>query len=144
MRWGTEKQLEFIDLRLFWDGVVNRQELVGTFGISLQQASADYARYLEIALATLPTIAPRTVMSTATPSIRGLTTPDSARQLAHLWLMAEGIVDEGYTRLGEMPPFDIVPGPARRIDPMVLRTVLDAIRRRQAIECDSCPAFRCE
>lgn len=49
LRWGTEKRLEFIDLRLFWDGVVNRQGLAGTFGVSLQQASADFSRYLNIA-----------------------------------------------------------------------------------------------
>lgn len=49
LRWGTEKRLEFINLRLFWDGVVNRQELAGKFGISLQQTSADFAHHLETA-----------------------------------------------------------------------------------------------
>jgi hypothetical protein len=134
LRWGTEKRLEFIDLRLFWDGVVNRQELAGVFGISLQQASADFARYLEMAPgnAVYNRSANGYVRSeTFSPQ---LITPDSARQLAHLRLMAEGIVEKGFGGFGQSPCFDIVPGPARRIDPLVLRAILDAIRRRQEIE----------
>lgn len=134
LRWGTEKRLEFIDSRLFWDGVINRQELAGIFGISLQQASADFARYLEMAPgnAAYNRSANGYVRSeTFSPK---LTTPDSARQLAHLRLMAEGIVQEGFGGFGQAPSFDVVPGPARRIDPLVLRAILDAIRRRQEIE----------
>lgn len=134
LRWGAERRLEFIDLRLFWDGVVNRQDIAGIFGISLQQASADFARYLEMAPgnAAYNRSANGYVRSeTFSPK---LITPDSARQLAHLRLMAEGIVEQGFGGFGQAPCFDIVPGPARRIDPLVLRAILDAIRRRQEIE----------
>lgn len=134
LRWGTEKRLEFIDLRLFWDGVVNRQELAGTFGISLQQASADFTRYLEIAPGNAVYYrAANGYVRTESFQPR-LTTPQSARHLAHLRLMAEGIVDAGFTGLGQVPPFDVVPGPARQIDPLVLRSILDAIRGQQEIE----------
>lgn len=134
LRWGTEKRLEFIDLRLFWDGVVNRQELAGRFGISLQQASADFARYLEIAPGNAA------YNRAAKGYVRSdifnprLTTPDAARHLAHLRRTAEGIVDSSEVGLGLTPPFDIVPGPVRRIDPLVLRSILDAIRGRREIE----------
>lgn len=134
LRWGTEKRLEFIDLRLFWDGVVNRQELAGTFGVSLQQASADFARYLNIAPGNaVYNRAANGYVRSDTFSPR-LITPDAARQLAHLRLMAEGIAEQGFSGFGQAPSFDVVPGPARRIDPLVLRSILDAIRKRQEIE----------
>lgn len=134
LRWGAAQRLEFIDLRLFWAGVVNRQELAEKFGISLQQASADFGRYLEIA----PLNA--TYSRAANGYVRSdnfsprLTTPDAGRHLAHLRLTAEGIIDPSEVGLGLTPYFDIVPGPLRRIDPTVLRDILDAIRGRRELD----------
>src|SRR5688572_6394184 len=53
VRWGVQRRLEFIDFRLFWDGRFNRRDLVETFGISAQQASADIAQYEAMAQANL-------------------------------------------------------------------------------------------
>ncbi|MBK8322346.1 MAG: WYL domain-containing protein [Betaproteobacteria bacterium] len=47
--WGIERRLEFIDFRLRWDRTVNRADLIRFFRISPQQASADFARYAELA-----------------------------------------------------------------------------------------------
>src|SRR5215471_7212147 len=47
--WGQQQRLEFIDFRLFWEGRLNRSDLIEFFGISLPQASLDLARYMEIA-----------------------------------------------------------------------------------------------
>ena len=63
-----------------------------------------------------------------------LTTPDAACHLARLRQMGEGIVVPGIAGMGQISPFDIVPGVACRIDPFVLRGILDAIRGRQEIE----------
>ncbi|MDX1063885.1 WYL domain-containing protein [Sinorhizobium medicae] len=134
LRWGTERRLEFIELRLFWDGVVNRRELAGTFGISLQRGSADFARYLDIAPANAA------YSRAANGYVRSgafrprFTTPDPVRHLSHLRLTSEGALDRGFSGSGQMPSFDIVPGPVRRIDPLVLRSIPDAIRGRQEIE----------
>ena len=46
VRWGVERRLEFIEFRLFWEGHVNRGDLMAAFGISINQASADLNRYL--------------------------------------------------------------------------------------------------
>jgi hypothetical protein len=134
LRWGTGKRLEFIDSRLFWDGVVSCQELAGIFGISLQQASADFARYLEMAPGNAVCNRSENGYVRSETFSPKLTTPDSVRQIAHLRLMAEGIVRKGFGGFGQAPSFDVVPGPARRIDPPVLRAILDAIRRWQEIE----------
>lgn len=53
LRWGIERRLEFIDFRLFWEGRINRSDLTDQFGISTPQASADLARYQEMAPSNL-------------------------------------------------------------------------------------------
>lgn len=144
LRWGTERRFEFIELRLFWNGIVNRQELAGTFGISLQQASADFARYLDIAPgnAAYNRAANGYVRSGAFRS--RFTTPDAVRHLSHLRLTSEGMLDPGFPGSGQIPSFDIVPGPVSRIDPLVLRSILDAIRGRQEIEITYQSTLRAE
>ena len=41
LRWGIEQRLEFIEFRLFWEGHVNRSDLMDQFGVSVNQASTD-------------------------------------------------------------------------------------------------------
>lgn len=47
MRWGVERRLEFIEFRLFWEGSINRGDIVDTFGVSVPQASKDLSLYQE-------------------------------------------------------------------------------------------------
>jgi predicted DNA-binding transcriptional regulator YafY len=46
-RWGVERRLEFIEFRLFWEGGVNRSDIVDEFGVSVPQASKDLTLYQE-------------------------------------------------------------------------------------------------
>ena len=46
-RWGLERRLEFIEFRLFWEGGVNRSDIVEEFGVSVPQASKDLSLYQE-------------------------------------------------------------------------------------------------
>lgn len=46
-RWGVERRLEFVEFRLFWEGGVNRSDIVEEFGVSVPQASKDIALYQE-------------------------------------------------------------------------------------------------
>jgi len=124
----VKRRLEFIELRLFWEGLVNRHDLAETFGISSQQASADFARYLEIAPSNA--IYDRS----AKGYVRGsafspkLSPPDASRYLAHLRLVGDGVLDAGMSELSCLPEFDVVPGPARKIDAHVLQAIVAAIR----------------
>ena len=34
LRWGVEQRLEFIEFRLFWEGHVNRSDVMTQFGLS--------------------------------------------------------------------------------------------------------------
>ena len=47
LKWGVERRLEFIEFRLFWEGGVNRSDLIDTFGVSVPQASKDLTHYQE-------------------------------------------------------------------------------------------------
>ena len=38
LRWGVEQRLEFIEFRLFWEGHVNRSDLMEQFGVSVNHA----------------------------------------------------------------------------------------------------------
>ena len=49
LRWGVEQRLEFIEFRLFWEGHVNRIDLMDQFGVSVNQASMDLNRYIGFA-----------------------------------------------------------------------------------------------
>lgn len=52
-RWGVERRLEFVEFRLFWEGGVNRSDIVNEFGVSVPQASKDLALYQEQAPANI-------------------------------------------------------------------------------------------
>ena len=47
LKWGVEHRLEFIEFRLFWEGSINRADLVEAFGVSVPQASKDLTLYQE-------------------------------------------------------------------------------------------------
>lgn len=133
MRWGIERRLEFIETRLYWEGVVNRGHVTDAFGISTQQASADFARYLE--LAPKNAVYDRSRKGyVATESFKPVVIqPDVGRYLAQLRLVGEGVVEAGDVEL-PLPACDVVPGPTRQISAPVMRSVVAAIRDHKAIE----------
>ncbi|WP_058615572.1 WYL domain-containing protein [Tepidimonas taiwanensis] len=136
VRWGIERRLEFIEFRLFWEGHVNRGDLMAAFGISINQASTDLNRYLGMAPDNM------VYDKSARAYVRGdcfeplFLKPDSASYLSQLRSISNGIVSQDQTWIGQMPAFDTVRNPARGIDAGHLRTVLQAIHNRQAIEVE--------
>jgi hypothetical protein len=46
--WAAMERLRFIEACAWWKGLVNRQDLVNLFGVSMAQASSDLQRYLEL------------------------------------------------------------------------------------------------
>lgn len=134
LRRGIEQRLVFIEERLFWIGEINRTDLMRRFGISLAQASADIARYLDGAPkgVSYDKSAKRYV---ADQSFRpSHTAPDAARFLGELRLVDAGLLAAEDTLLGTVPSFDAAPAPERKVDPLVLRAVAAAMRRAQALD----------
>ncbi len=133
LRWGVEQKLQFVEFRLFWEGHVNRGDLIDKFGISQNQASGDLNRY--IALAPDNMVYDKSGKSyVRSSSFRPLfLEPDATQYLSQVRSVAEGIVDKENSWIGNLPAFDAVPSPARGIDPVVLRSIVVAIKRQEAI-----------
>ena len=134
LRWGVEQRLEFIEFRLFWEGHVNRSDVMEQFGLSVNQASSDLNRYIGFA--------PENMVydKSARTYVRGpgfkpvFNKLDAGRYLAQLRLVADDILDQEDCWITELPCYDAAPTPARGVDPATLRSIIAAIRRTEAIE----------
>ena len=133
MRWSVETRLEFIEFRLFWEGALNRSDIVDYFGVSVPQASTDLARYQELA--------PRNIeydrsgkRYLATKHFRPVfREPDAERYLNQLGSIGNHVLEPHETWLASVPAFEAMPVPRRRVDPGILRSLLQAIRDQRSI-----------
>lgn len=134
MRWGVEKRLEFIEFRLYWEGGINRADIVSHFGVSVPQASKDLSLYASMAGGNLcyDRSAKRYRASEAFKP--ALTEPDASSYLGQLSASASAGDTLSESWLAKRPAFDPMPLPHRQIDVGVLRDVLSAIRDGQSIE----------
>jgi hypothetical protein len=134
LRWGVEQRLEFIEFRLFWEGHVNRSDVMTQFGLSVNQASSDLSRYIGLAPNNMDyDRSLRTYVRQ--PGFRPVFGKlDAGRYLAQLRSVADGILDHDDCWIAELPAYDSAPTPARGVDPATLRSVVNAIRRCEAIE----------
>jgi len=134
LSWGVEQRLEFIEFRLFWEGHVNRRDLMEQFGVSVNQASTDLNRYIGLA--------PDNMLydKSARTYVRSLgfnpqfLEPDASRYLAQLRSVADKILDREDSWIASLPPYAATPAPVRGVNPATLRLVIGAIRRSEAIE----------
>lgn len=134
LQWGVERRLEFIEFRLFWEGGVNRSDLIRMFGVSVPQASKDLTLYQERAThnAIYDKSAKRYV---AGPNFEPrFLDPDPSNYLARLRSLADGLTDPGQSWIGQAPDADIAMTPRRRVETNVLRAVLAAIRDRGSLD----------
>jgi WYL domain len=130
--WSQERRLEFIEFRLIWEGRINRGELVDFFGISIQQASLDFARYIEVAPGNLEYDKSDKTYK-ANRNIRSVfTKPDSQAFLDQMSQWPAG--PSAMSFIGWRPAYDVVKYPTRSIRTKILMRVLWAIRDRQDIE----------
>lgn len=133
IRRGVERRLEFIEYRLYWEGQVNRSDIMEKFKVSLPQASTDLTQYRELAPENIhydpsskrylrsPTFAPR------------LFKPDANHYLVELKMFADGVLSPQESWVGVAPPVDAMPVPGRRVNPKMLRTLSEAIRNRRSV-----------
>ena len=134
LRWGIEQRLEFIEFRLFWEGHVNRSDLMDQFGVSVNQASTDLNRYIGFAPDNM------VYDKRARTYVRGsafkpqFLEPDASRYLSQLRSVADGILDREDCWIADLPPYASAPTPVRGVNPATLRSVVGAIRRSEAIE----------
>jgi hypothetical protein len=136
MRWSIERRLEFIDFRLYWEGRINRKDLIEFFGISVPQASADLRKYQEKAPNNIEYDKSGKFYFATANFKPVLISPDSSDYLAQLRLVSDKIYKEGESFIGDFPSFDSIPNPTRSVDPEILREVLKAINRKMSLKIE--------
>lgn len=134
LNWGVERRYEFIEFRLFWQGRINRGDLMEAFGVSTQQASIDLNAYIDQAKRNL------VYDKSLRTYLRGkhfqpkYLKPDAEEYFAQLRAVEQGIVSEEQSWISYFPGFGATPTPARGVSPETLRDVLAAIRERAALQ----------
>lgn len=134
LRWGVEQKLQFIEFRLFWEGHVNRSDLIDKFGVSPNQASGDLNRYIALAPDNMVYDKSGKTYVRASAFKPLFMKPDATQYLSQVRSVAEGIITPDDAWIGNLPVFDATPAPARGIDPVVLRSIVTASKRHEAIE----------
>ena len=134
MKWGVERRLEFIEFRLFWEGGVNRSDIIEMFDVSVPQASKDLTLYQERAPqnAIYDKSAKRYVVGPQFSPI--FLKPDPDAYLSRLRSLAEGLTEPTESWIASPPETDIALSPRRQVDIAVLQAVLGAVRKSQSLE----------
>lgn len=134
LKWGVERRLEFIEFRLFWEGGVNRSDIIDMFDVSVPQASKDLTLYQERAPqnAIYDKRAKRYVVGPQFSPI--FLKPDPEAYLSRLRSLAEGLTDPTESWIASPPETDIALSPRRQVDIAVLQAVLGAMRKSQSLE----------
>lgn len=134
LNWGVERRYEFIEFRLFWQGRINRGDLMDAFGVSTQQASLDLNAYIDQAKRNL------VYDKSLRTYLRGkqfkpkYLKPDAEEYFAQLRAVDQGLVSAEQSWISVFPGFGATPTPARGVAPETLRDVLAAIRLPAALQ----------
>ena len=134
LNWGVERRYEFIEFRLFWQGRINRGDLMDAFGVSTQQASLDLNAYIDQAKRNL------VYDKSLRTYLRGkqfkpkYLKPDAEEYFAQLRAVDQGLVSAEQSWISVFPGFGATPTPARGVAPETLRDVLAAIREPAALQ----------
>ena len=135
-RWGQERRLEFIDFRLLWERKLNRSDLTSFFGISVPQASLDFAAYQELAPENM--VYDRTLKAyVAGPDFKpALANPDPGHYLNELLQRGIGNIAPSDSFIGWAPPVASLPSPTRQVDQQILIKLIKALQVGETVDVD--------
>lgn len=134
LRWNVERRLNFIELRLYWEGRINRADLVDFFGISVPQASQDLARYDELAPGNLSYDKNAKTYVAGPDFAPVISAPSADGYLAQLRSLATGGLAAGESWIGRPPSFVGAPRLRRVYDREVLRRLVHCIQDRLELD----------
>jgi len=134
IRWGVEQRLEFIEFRLFWEGGVNRSDIINVFGVSVPQASKDLALYQERAPGNVEYDKSAKRYVAAEGFTPRFLRPDPDAYLSRLRSLGEGLSAPVESWIAHPPETDIALTPKRDINTDVLRAILEAVRDHRSLE----------
>lgn len=132
-RWSVEQRLAFIERRLYWDGQINRSDLVDQFSISVPQASSDLSAY-ELAAPGNMHYDKSAKAYLASREFQPRADLSARQYLAQLQLLADNVLTPRESWLDGTPPHGIVPRVRRKLEAKILRRVLEAIRFKAGLQ----------
>ncbi len=133
VNWNVERRYEFIEFRLYWQGNINRSDLMEAFGISKQQASKDLTNYIEGRKSNL------TYDKRLRTYVRGknfrprFMEPDASEFFSQLQAVDQGLLEVNRSWILPLPGYGAPPAPVRGVKPEILRDVVTAIRDGQGL-----------
>jgi hypothetical protein len=129
--WSTQKRLQFLEFKLYWEGRVNRGDLTAEFGISIPQASVDFTKYQEMAPQNISyNASAKYYEPTETLSPKFIELSADAYFSTILCSPTENIATRGSDYVAT------VPNPSRIIDLNVLRTLVQSIKYKHVVSVD--------
>lgn len=132
LRLSLRERLEFIDLRLYWEGRINRSDIAARFGVTLQIATADLNRYQALAPGALEYDRYAKAYYAAADFEPRLIQPDAQTWLMQLQALGSGLIAPTQSWLGWQPAWAAHAQPMRQVPVVTLRHVLAAIRDPRA------------
>lgn len=133
-RWGQARRLAFIDLRLQYDGKINRRDLQEYFEISTPQASADLDLYKRLAAENLAYDASERTYLKGEHFDPQFGRSSATSYLDELYRLERGVVNRDESFVGFIPPTGIVATPSRSITSEEVAILVQAIRDQIALE----------
>jgi hypothetical protein len=130
--WGTRKRLQHLEFKLFWEGRANRGDLTAAFGISIPQASADFARYQALAPDNMSynSSAKYYVPNECFTPI--LIKPNAEAYFAEV--LSTSPMESNASSFDDY--VGLVPNPTRFVGVGILKTIVQAIKNKQKISVD--------
>ena len=131
MRLSIKKRIEFIEVRLFWEGAISRKDLTDCFGISNPQASKDIKKYSEIAPDNIYYDNSAKQYFASKDFKPKIIIPTCENYFSEL--MNSNDNQDSFV-CGEIPQYDVIPIPSRTTDPLVLRAILMSIQMTSSLQ----------
>jgi hypothetical protein len=134
VRWSQVRRLHFIDFRLQWEGKINRKDVTTFFNISVPQASADIARYIELAPQNLEYDKSSRSYIALPSFVPQFDTTGPRQYLSQLLALERNVLAGDQVFLSFQPPVASIPLPSRAIEPNVLALMVRAIANKAMLE----------
>jgi len=132
----VRQRFTFFEQRIYWEGRIRRLDLSNHFAISAAQASLDIAQYRELVPDNVK-YDPSLKEYVGTPAyLPRFFVPDARQYLTQLLLIADHALQPADSWIGEPSENDAIPRLRRKLSAEILRPIVLAIRRSQAIEVE--------
>lgn len=134
LKWGVEQRMEFIEFRLFWEGGVNRSDIITYFGVSVPQSSKDLTQYQELAPGNAEYDRSEKRYFASEKFNPVFLAPSAESYLNQLALADQHGQTADSNWIVNTPSTSMLPALHRKVDVSVLRTILSAIRDNSSLE----------